>query len=198
MVSGMSFPDLVRVLVLEPGGLRETFFPPAPADYARIAHIVGSPAYGTESALYNSPYALALGHPAFGAVASVRDLLRLGLRFAPENKRSILSDATIRVMTSDQSGGAPGNLMEPGPIGPRPWGLGFAIHGGVPTLGFGDLTTPSAFGHPGASGCTLVDDPVSEITLAFVSNRHLQTNVTRFSARLDSIVNSVWAAVTRR
>jgi CubicO group peptidase (beta-lactamase class C family) len=198
IVSGMSFPDLVRTLVLEPGGLRETYLPPAPADYPRVAHVVGSPAYGTESAMYNSPYALALGHPAFGAVASVRDLLRLGLRFARGNKRAILSDATIRAMTSDQSGGAIGNLMDPGPNGPRPWGLGFAIHGNVPTLGLGDLTTPSAFGHPGATGCTLVVDPVFEIALAFVSNRHLRTNEARFSARLDAVVNGVWAAVTRR
>ena len=198
IVSGMSFPNLVRVLVLEPGGLRETFFPPEPVDYPRVARIVGSPAYESDSALYNSPYGLALGHPAFGAVASVRDLLRFGLRFTRGNKRSILSDATIRVMTSDQSGGAIGNLMDTGPHLPRPWGLGFAINGDVPTLGFGDLATPSAFGHPGASGCTLVNDPVFEITLAFVSNRHLQTDVALFSARLDAIVNGVWAAVTRR
>ena len=196
-VSGISFPDLVRLFVLEPGGLRETHLPPAPADYGRLAQVVGALAEGTESAQYNSPYALALGHPAFGAVASVRDLLRLGLRFSKGNKRPILSGATIRAMTTDQSGGVHGNLIGLGPDGPRPWGLGFALGGSVPTLGFGDLTSRAAFGHPGATGCTLVVDPTHDLALAFVSNRHLRTNLARFNMRLDIVVNGVLAAVTR-
>jgi CubicO group peptidase (beta-lactamase class C family) len=197
-VSEMTFPDLVRILVLDPGGLRETYIPPVPSDYPRLAHVVGSLADGTDSAMYNSPYALALGHPAFGAVASVRDLLRFGLRFTKGSKRPILSEATIRKMTTDQTSGAIGNLIEIGPDGPRPWGFGFAVSGGVPTLGFGDLASPSAFGHPGASGCTLVVDPEFDIALAFVSNRHLRTDLSGFVARLDTVVNGVLAAMTWR
>jgi hypothetical protein len=76
----------------------------------------------------------------FGAAASVRDLLRLGLRFTKGNKRPILSDATIRTMVSDQSGGVISNLIGQGPDGPRPWGLGFAVRGSAPTLGRGNQT----------------------------------------------------------
>ncbi len=198
-VTRQPFPALVRALVLDPGDLRETFMPPAPADYPRVANVVGSLAYGTDSAMYNSPYALALAHPAFGTVASVRDLLRFGLLFAPSGERRILSEATIRAMTTDQTGGAvQGSLVGLTPETRQPWGLGFAVRGSSGAAGLGDLTSPSAFGHPGASGCTLVVDPEYDLTIAFVSNRHLRTGPERWLFRLDAVVNGVVAALTRR
>ncbi|HET7034724.1 MAG TPA: serine hydrolase domain-containing protein, partial [Thermomicrobiaceae bacterium] len=105
--AGRPFPELVRALVLEPAGLEQTFMPPPPEEYPRVASVAGVFAFGTDAAMYNSPYALALAHPAFGAVASVRDLLRFGLLFAPTpgGDRRIFSSATIRTMTSDQTGG---------------------------------------------------------------------------------------------
>src|SRR5690242_4322191 len=113
--AGMTFPEMVRTLVLEPGGLTETFMPPPQSAYGRLAHIVNSLAYGTDGAMNNSPYALDLAHPAFGTVASVSDLLRFGLLFAPGGTRRILSGATIRAMTRDHTGGeASGDGFAPG------------------------------------------------------------------------------------
>lgn len=194
--AGTPFPELVRELVLDPAGLEQTFMPPPAAAYARVATVAGVFAFGTDAAMYNSPYALALGHPAFGAVASVRDLLRFGLLFGPASGgHRILSEATIRAMTTDQTGGEARDHLSGLR---RPWGLGFSVRASASQLGLGDLTSPSAFGHPGASGCTLVIDPSYDLALAYVSNQHGLSGWERWNARLDTVVNGVLAALTRR
>ncbi len=198
VTAGLSFPDLVRTYVLEPGELHDTFMPPPRAEYRRLAHIVNSLADGTDGAMYNAPYALDLAHPAFGTVASVRDLLRFGLLFAPRGRQRILSDATIRLMTTDQTGGhALGSLVEGAPETPRPWGLGFMIRGPHDAGGYlPDLLAPGSYGHGGASGCTLLIDPVDDITVAFVSTHHARSGRARWSYRINSTVNMVLAALT--
>jgi CubicO group peptidase (beta-lactamase class C family) len=196
-VAGLPFPEVVRRYILEPGELRDTFLPPAPADYPRLARVAGSLADGTDSAMYNSPYAIALGHPAFGAVATARDLLRFGRLFAPGAEPRVLSAATVRAMTTDQTGGFVTDFTAgDGPAAPRSQGLGFMIRG-AGGWGFGDLTSPASYGHGGASGCMLLVDPVHDVTLAYVSNRHVRADPRRFGPRLESVVNGVLAAVTR-
>ena len=49
----------------------------------RIAHVDGPLAEGTDGAMYNSAHARNLAHPAFGTIASARDLLRFALLFDP-------------------------------------------------------------------------------------------------------------------
>jgi CubicO group peptidase (beta-lactamase class C family) len=197
VVTGRSFPDLVRALVLEPGRLADTFMPPPKSEYHRLARVVGSLAEGTESDMYNSEYAFNLAHPAFGTVATVSDLLRFGLLFAPSGRHRILSEASVAAMTRDQTGGfAPGNLPGTTPDVPMPWGFGFHIKG--QTSGHGDLLSPQAFGHGGASGCVLQVDPVHDVAVAYVSNKHARTGRPPFTRRQVSIVNTALAALTRR
>jgi serine-type D-Ala-D-Ala carboxypeptidase len=198
VAAGQPFPEVARSLVLEPSGLPETFLPPPPSDYGRVAHVLDSLAYGSEGAMYNTPYALALAHPAFGVVASVRDLLRFGLLFAPHGRHRILSEAMIRAMTSDRTGGltldGPHRIF---PYSPEAYGLGFCV-GHRSGMAGDDLVSPLSFGHDGASGCVLLVDPVADLTIACVSNRHLRTDPDRWSFRLSSLVNGVMAALTRR
>lgn len=196
-VTGVSFPELVRTLVLEPGGLRDTFMPPPEAEYDRLAKVDGPLAAGTDGAMYNAPYALDLAHPAFGTVASVSDLLRFGLLFAPSGKARTLSEASVRVMTTDQTGGtASTDAAFMGGGAPRPWGAGFMIKGRA-GLG-GDLLSPQSFGHGGASGCALWIDPVEDIAIAYVSNSHASKGRPAFTERASRTVNGVMAALTRR
>lgn len=198
-VAGMSYPELVRTFVLEPGELRDTFMPPPRSEYGRLAHIVGLLAYGTAGAMYNAPYALDLAHPAFGTVATTRDILRFGLLFAPGSIHHILSGATIRAMTTDQTGGnAVGSVLEGVPETPRPWGLGFMIRG-IHDLGgyLPDLLAPGSYGHGGASGCLLVTDPVHNITIAYVSTHHARTGRPRWVYRIGSTINMTLAALTQ-
>src|SRR4051794_2597514 len=200
VATGQSFPDLVRSLVLEPAGLADTFMPPSPSEHGRLAHVTDSLAYGTAGAMYNAPYALALAHPSFGTVASVNDLLRFGLLFAPGGPR-IHAAATVRAMTTDQTGGrtpgpAPGGSAN-APGVPIPWGYGFSILGPHAPGAFGDLLPAGSFGHGGASGCTLLIDPADQITIAVVSNSHARTGRERWVHRLTVAVNGVMAALTR-
>lgn len=194
-VTGTPFPDLVRDLVLEPGGLRDTYMPPPESEYDRLAKVDGPLAAGTDGAMYNSPYALNLAHPAFGTVATASDLMRFGLLFAPGGSNRIISGAGIRTMSTDQTGGhasgGPGSFSDGVP---RPWGVGFMIKG-LTGMG-GDLLSPQSFGHGGASGCTLWIDPVEDIVVAYVSNSHASKGRPPFTERLVRTVNGVMAALT--
>lgn len=193
LATGKPFPELVRELVLKPGGLEDTFMPPPAEEYGRVARVAGVLGEGTDAAMYNSPYALQLAHPAFGTVASVRDLLRFGLLFAQKGERRILSGATVAAMTTDQTA----DVRDAVTGLRRPWGLGFSLKGTASQFGMGDITSPPAFGHPGASGVTLVVDPVYDVALAYASNTHGLVDWERWNSRLTTVVNGVLAALTR-
>jgi CubicO group peptidase (beta-lactamase class C family) len=194
-VTGKSFAELVDQMVLQPAGLNDTFMPPPESEYDRLAKVDGPLAAGTDGAMYNSPYALNLAHPAFGTVATASDLMRFGLLFAPSGTTRIHSAAGIRAMTTDQTNGyvagGPGSFSDGVP---RPWGIGFMIKGQAP-MG-GDLLSPQSFGHGGATGCTLWIDPVEDVVIAYVSNSHARKGRPPFTERLVRTVNGVLAAVT--
>ena len=192
--TGRSLPELVRTLVLEPGGLAETFMPPPPEVDGRIASVDGVFAEGTDGAMYNSTYARELAHPAFGAVASLRDLLAFGLLLAPSGPRRLLSRAGTAAMTTDQTGSdLPGEVVRP-PVGViHPWGIGCMIKG---RSVYPELASAGSYGHGGASGCHLWVDPAEDVVVALVSNRHLNADPDEFFARIDRVHSTVMAGLT--
>lgn len=195
--TGVSFPELVRRLVLVPAGLSDTFLPPPRSADSRLAHVDGALAAGTAGAMYNAPYAHDLAHPAFGVVATANDLLRFGLLFAPNRGYHLLSEATVRTMTTDQVGAA--SLVEPEsplPGAMRSWGAGFMLKG---PAGFPALASPGSFGHGGGTGCLLWIDPANDVVVAFVSNRHVGADPGKevHAQRLERIVNVVLACLSR-
>lgn len=193
--TGRALPDLMRELVLEPAGLRETFFPLPPDLLPRKAYVRGPLAEGTDGAMYNSAYALALAHPAFGVMASLSDLARFALHFLPGGPR-ILSEATVRAMTSDQTGGVPGAHPAAQGLGPRvpmPWGLGWYLQTPAAPAVIADLASFRAFGHGGASGCMLLGDPEAGLAVAYVSNTHVRTGIEAWRRRIQAVVNTALA-----
>jgi CubicO group peptidase (beta-lactamase class C family) len=192
-IAGQPFAGLVQSLVLEPAGLQNTFFPPAPAEHARIAHVQGVLAEGTPGAMYNSAYGLGLAHPAFGVVATTHDLARFASYFMPNGPR-IHSEPTVQAMISDQTGGVPGSHPAMRGYGTSvhvPWGLGWYLQRQqVPAI-LTDLASFQAFGHGGASGCLLIADPQHNLVVAITSNTHVRTDAERWRMRLQSIANSV-------
>lgn len=188
-------PKLIDELVLRPGGLSQTFMLPRPSDDGRIAYVNGSFAEGTPGAMYNSIYARNLAHPAFGVIGTLRDLLDFGLLFTPYAEHRIFSSVGLRTMITDQTGGdLPGERVAH-PAGViHPWGVGFMIKG---RSGTPELVSPESFGHAGASGCILWIDPINDVIIAFVSNRHLNLDPDGFFARLDRIVNVTMAELSR-
>jgi CubicO group peptidase (beta-lactamase class C family) len=194
-VMGMSFPDLVRSRVIDPGHLLDTFMPPPEGEYHRIAHIEGPLAEGTDGAMYNSAHARNLAHPAFGTIASARDLLRFGLFFDPNREFTLFSRVATRVMITDQTGyDFPDAVTEPMSPAVRAWGIGFMLKG---RMGFPELVSPATFGHPGATGCMVLVDPTYDVAFAFVSNLHLNTGYDAWTDRLMMITNVVMASMTR-
>ena len=197
VVMGESFADLVQKWVIGPMKLSNTFMPPPPSEYGRIAKVANVMAEGSAGAMYNSPYALSLAHPAFGTVATLHDLIQFGQHFAPGGPR-IHSPLTVRAMTSDQTGGVFGKHVAVDGLGPNtfmPWGLGFMLQTpAVPSM-LCDLASNSSFGHGGASGCQLLIDPENEVVACVVSNNHVRIGRERWRVRLQSILNSALATL---
>ena len=50
--------------------------------------------------------------------------------------------------------------------------------------------------HAGASGCTVMVDPVNDLALAYVSNSHANINMDRWYFRLSAVTNAVYAALS--
>jgi CubicO group peptidase (beta-lactamase class C family) len=197
--TGRPFDELVRTLVLEPARLFDTHFPPAPKLHPRIAKVRGVMAEGTDGAMYNSAYALGLAHPAFGVVATAPDLARFGQLFTSGGPR-LLSGATLRAMTTDQGGFAVGEHVALKGLPPDtviPFGFGFMLQTPRTPALVSDLASMRAFGHGGASGCWLAIDPEIDLIVAVVSNAHVRLGRDAWSRRLQSIVNTVFAAVTQ-
>ena len=193
-VAGISFPELVRTRVLVPGGLHNTFMPPPDDVTERIAYVDGALAEHTDGAMYNSLHARGLAHPAFGTIASARDLLRFGLLFDLNCPHRLFSRVGTTVMTTDQTGyDFPDHVTEPMSPSVQAWGLGFQVKG---SMTFPELVSPSAFGHPGASGCIVCVDPKWDVAFSFVSNRHLNLGYDTWTDRLMQITNVVMSCMT--
>jgi CubicO group peptidase (beta-lactamase class C family) len=182
-------------MVIDPAGLSQTFFPPHGDHDSRMALVRGVAAEGTDGAMYNSRYARALAHPAFGVVATTADVARLGSMFMPHGPR-FLSEPSVRAMTTDQTGGVPGDhpSMQGYAADVRvPWAIGFALQTRqLPGL-YSDLSSFRTFGHGGASGCVLVCDPECGVVTALTTNTHLRTGREAWTRRIQSIVNYVFA-----
>jgi len=194
-ITGLAFPEVVRRLVTEPMGLRDTFMLPSDGGVGRIATVRGVFNDGTDGAMYNSAYGRSLAHPAFSTVATADDVLRFLRHFAPGGPRT-LSEATVRAMTSDQTGGVPGTylLLDGFPEDARyPWGFGFCLQRSANPAVFSELASFETFGHPGASGCQILVDPVARLTIVLLTNTHVLTGRDAWLRHQQEIVNACFA-----
>jgi CubicO group peptidase (beta-lactamase class C family) len=195
VITGHAFPELVRRLILQPMGLEDTFMAPFDGGGERIATVRGVFNDGTDGAMYNSAYGRTLAHPAFSAVAGVDDVVTFLRHFAPGGPR-VLSEATVRAMTSSQTGGVPGTylLLDGFPEDTRyPWGFGFCLQRPSTPAVFSELASFETFGHPGASGCQILVDPVAGLTIVLLTNTHILTGRDAWLRRQQEIVNACFA-----
>jgi serine-type D-Ala-D-Ala carboxypeptidase len=194
VITGKSLPELVKILVLSPMKLKDTFFPSPASEDKRTAYVRGALGEGTAGAMYNSRYARGLAHPAFAVTASLRDLTCFASHFAPDGPR-IHSEITIKAMTSNQTGVVTGihpSMKGYDTTASMPWGLGFGLQTEwVPGL-FSELASFRTFGHGGASGCEMIVDPENEIIVVVLSNSHLNRGRELWYRRLQSIINAAF------
>jgi CubicO group peptidase (beta-lactamase class C family) len=193
-VTGKALPELVKTLILAPMGLNNTFFPTPPEQDWRVAPVRGVMAEHSSGAMYNSRYARGLPHPAFAVTASAADVMNFLLHFSPSGKR-VLSSATVRAMTQDQTGlvhGVHPSMKGYDHTAPMPWGYGWALQTReVPAL-LCELSSFRTFGHGGASGCEIFCDPEADVCVVVVSNSHLRSGREPWYRRLQSLMNAAY------
>ena len=125
--------------------------------------------YATEAVLH--PLGMTgtrMGHPAYGAVGTAADLLRLGRELlAP----TVLSPAMLDRATSVAFPGLDGVMPGFGRQDPNDWGLGFELRDGKRPHWTGTRNSPRTFGHFGRSGTFLWVDPDAALACACVTDR---------------------------
>lgn len=132
----------------------------------------------------NTLYWRDLGAPWGGMHSTTSDLailLELFLEGGTHNGRRIFSPLTVKAMISDQ------NIELK-----APWGLGWALGRSKVWNAFGDLVSPSTFGHVGATGTMAWADPLTGLICVVLTSRAYDVDDGRL---LRSVSNVVAASV---
>ncbi|MBM3278574.1 MAG: beta-lactamase family protein [Candidatus Handelsmanbacteria bacterium] len=130
----------------------------------------------------NSPYWRDMGHPWGGMHSTGLDLavlLQTVLNGGEYEGRRLFSPAAARAMTTDQNPGLQ-----------APWGLGWALRDSRVWNYFGELCSPSTFGHIGATGTAAWADPAQQMVCVVLTNQMVAGG-----SLLRRVANAVSAAV---
>jgi CubicO group peptidase (beta-lactamase class C family) len=111
----------------------------------------------------NTLYWRDMGHPWGGMHSTTGDLgtlLQTFLNGGIYNGKRIFSPATVKEMITDQN-----TRVQ------APWGLGWALGRSIVWNFFGDLVSPSTFGHAGATGTVAWADPQTQVICVILTDR---------------------------
>lgn len=111
----------------------------------------------------NSSYWRDLGNPWGGIHSTGRDLailLQTMLNGGGYAGKRVFSPAAVKAMTTDQNG----------PLN-APWGLGWGLAGSKAWNYFGELVSPTTFGHTGATGTVAWADPEQNLLCVILTNQ---------------------------
>lgn len=161
-------PDFFRQELFAPLGMHDTGLGAQELDHKRIAEVNVGPAMQGKDWNWNMPYWWNFGAPWGGMFTTVGDFFRFMQMFLNGGEYDgvrVLSPSTVAAMTRDHTSDNP--QIPPETRYRQAWGLGWGLHWRRhPTAGwpyFGDLTSPGAFGHGGATGTVVWADPVREL-----------------------------------
>ena len=209
--------SFVRDRILIAMGMDEAgFCPPVEWD-ERIAWVEGTGQEGQDWEMANSAYYRGLGIPWGGLYSSARNLARFVDLFLPgaggsrrvglilgERGTRVISSAAARAMVSTQFAppDAPAELApelrDSAPrVPPLPavdWGIGWEIKGSKRPHWSGELTSPAAYGHLGATGTMVWADPATDVACVLLTNQALVSGWTRSRPRQAMLGNAVTAA----
>lgn len=169
-ISGEPLPMFLRHEVFAPLGMHDTALGAHGLDRTRMAQVhLPAEQVGTNWH-WNTDYWRTLGAPWGGMHTTVSDLFRFLQCFLDQGEFAgtrVLSPATVAEMLRDQT--SPMLRLTAADYRNLPWGqtwgLGWTLMGQrLPEPGrafFGDLNSPVAFGHAGATGCVAWADPTT-------------------------------------
>jgi CubicO group peptidase (beta-lactamase class C family) len=200
-VSGRPCARFLREEVFTPLGMRDTvlgapqaWYEHADSPLERLVEVRLPPEQPTDGEWHwNSRYWRQLGAPWGGLLTTTDDLGRLArclLRGGRGPEETILcAPATIAAATRNQLDG----LRELPELErrTRPWGLGWRLHWPAHSANFGDLLTPRAYGHWGATGTLLWIDPGQDRYAVILSNQP-QEPTGHFLSRMSNVLAAAW------
>jgi CubicO group peptidase (beta-lactamase class C family) len=180
-VDGRDLPRFLKEEFFAPLGMEASCLGLEPHLSERIARSdlsvpgTGSDLGGRETDWgWNSDYWHRFGAPWGGMFATPLDLCRFLQMFAAGGAwgdAQILSAAAVRAMTRSHTDELP-EFPEP-ERRRQSWGLGWRVNRGPADFPFGDLLSPQAYGHAGATGTMVWNDPASGLSAAIFCNRPL-------------------------
>ena len=195
--SGQTFTDFVRERVLQPLQLHNLFVglpaeeniralpcehsgdPLTEEDYAKMGMPVPPESEVTEAAIlsFNDPEIRAVGVPGGGGFANAADLalFHQALLHGGLDGVELWTEATRDSVREIRSGDLTDMMFNK----PANRGLGIIISGDSSRnfRGFGKTNSPAAFGHNGAGGQLAWVDPVTGISLAYLTPGHDRNSI---------------------
>ncbi len=205
-ISGRAMPDLLRTDVFAPLGMLdselgvpEAWHKPLPGSRdqtPRIARIpeIRVPKEQADATTWNwnSPYWRQLGAPWGGMLTTADDLARFCQMMLRDGRTAdgqvLFSPATIAAATTNQLA----MMLDVPELDRRcrPWGLGWRLNWPGHTASFGDLLSPQAYGHWGATGTLMwIDPPRGTFAILFATEPHDQSG-----GKLVQLSNAITAA----
>ena len=189
-ISGKSCPEFLRDELLSPLGMASTSLGWVPGLAGMVAECFQADESPATDWDWNSYYWRGFGAPWGGMFASAPEIARvmqLMLQDGAWNSRQVLSSATVREATRNQTDLLP-DLSRSARLRAS-WGLGWRVLAARESEYFGDLLSPVAYGHAGATGTGVWNDPETGVTFVLFTNR---ANSGRF---IGLVSNAVAAAV---
>jgi CubicO group peptidase (beta-lactamase class C family) len=185
-ISGMPLREFERKEIFDPLGMQHSALGLGRMRIADTVLIQESDSKDAASWGGNSEYWRNMGHPWGGMHTTVKDLailLQTFLNGGVYSGKRILSPAAVKAMITDQN-----TQLN------APWGIGWALGGSRVWNEFGDLVSPRAFGHAGASGTVEWADPETQLICVVLTNRPLSVDGGIF---LRLVSNAVAASVEK-
>lgn len=163
-ITGSSLPEFLRSEIFSPLGMHDTSLGIGVLQTDRVAHVnVGEEMQKVDWG-WNKSYWRNFGAPWGGMFSTVNDMFRFCQAFingGEFDRTRVFSLATTKAMTADQTTLMP-NIPSEIKSG-RVWGLGWRLQPTADWSAFGDLVSPGAFGHYGATGTVVWADPFSRV-----------------------------------
>lgn len=167
-VTGLPCADALAQTVLRPLGIRGWLGYNPDVVHAVIGDIRGTHR-GTELETFNSPFWRSLSLPSGGLCTNAAGALTLVQSFDPMH--GFLSSELAEAATADQTRGLAGGFMKPLWWQHGSWGLGPELRGTKSPHWVDASFPPHSYGHSGASGMIVWNDPDNRFSVAILGAR---------------------------